>query len=367
MKNFILKKRIFGTDFKFIISKKKDYFDILKKELSYYQNYDSSQNEILVYMDSKPFPKIDVSPSTLISSENIFGIKDLMFDYCWIKDNLRIKEIVIKTNFEKINPIYKIGHFFLGKDLTHLEGLIGKFLHENILVPTQILLGKSVFHGSSFKFEDKSYVIGGTGGVGKTSAILSLKSKSLKFLADDMTVLNSNREIEENLSFPKIYAYNVIGNKSLESDLLNSSGVFFKFFWKFFKFYNPNLIRKRISPDFLMSLKNKNEQSFLTNYLVLIKGNFNNFSREKIDHNLLSELSLDILENEYCLFFNHLKWHNLNSQINSFENKFNNVDIKKRYIKMNKSLLKKVNCEVIKIPNNSSHKDYLDYIKENLI
>jgi len=65
--------------------------------------------------------------------------------------------------------------------------------------------------------ENRAILIGGTGGVGKTSLEMELcRNYGCSFINDDISVLDSDGWVYPNLAFPKIYGYNLENNDKVK-------------------------------------------------------------------------------------------------------------------------------------------------------
>lgn len=361
-----INKTIFGISFQFRINSNKKYSLKLLEELSFYGFRYGKGESIIIHMDTKKAPKIDYNnPSSHFSSENVFGMKTTFMDCYWQSDDSGVlKEVIINTKYDDLNFFYKFAHIIFGKDFTSFNNLAGKFLHELVLVPTMFFIKDySIFHGSSLSNCRSGILLGGTGGVGKTSAIINLNKTKNFFFSDDMAVINSKGQIYHNFAYPKIYSYNTLGLKNIEKKILKNSSFLYKFCWKFFKFFKPDLIRQRIPPNFLLSTDRK-MFPYLNKYVVLFKDTKKKISLETLNYEVSSRISLEIIEAEYSYFFNHLRWHDFNMRISNKKNNFDYDEIRRNILENNFNILKNVDCYCLRVPHKIRHKDYLKFIKK---
>lgn len=147
------------------------------------------------------------------------------------------------------NFIFKLGQRWLSNQFTIREEYIGQIFHENVLLPAMTCLDDVLpIHGAAFKYNDITFLIGGKGGVGKTSIELRLCfHRGASFIADDMAILYKG-QLSPNLSYPKIYRYNLVGETALHKKLFSSLSWLRKLHWSLY----PALLRKepriRINP-----------------------------------------------------------------------------------------------------------------------
>jgi len=132
---------------------------------------------------------------------------------------------------------------------------IGKFLHELVLVGTaQMFFSNRLLflHGSGLTDPDgRGVVIGGTGGVGKTSLALELGRRAdYRFLADDLVGVGAEGTVYYNGSWPKIYAYNTAGDRDLEQAILRGHTSANRLHWRLLKRF-PSRVRRAVEPGSL--------------------------------------------------------------------------------------------------------------------
>ncbi|MFP4522976.1 MAG: hypothetical protein ACLFNM_00310 [Candidatus Woesearchaeota archaeon] len=360
-----IKKEIAGLNFEIVYDKTRKYSKNLEKELKIYSN--SEEKEIIkIYIDTKKEPETVMNnPSIQFSSENIFGIETTFMKIYWIKEKEKIKEIIIKTKYNKVNYLMNLAHYFAGKDLEKPINLITKQLHELVFIPTIFFEeNKTLFHGSCIKKNNQTILIGGTGGVGKTSALLSLNGKKTYFLADDMTIIKKNRNIEPNFAYPKIYAYNLIGNRKLKKETLNKTNILKKIAFNILSKISKDMVRKRVNPKKLFLTTNNSSK--INKYIILSKGSQSKITKEIINTDIATNNTWRIIETEYSQFINHLKWHAFNCEIDNMKNNFDYAKIKQQKLSITKNILKNTENVLVKIPEKIKHEKYLKEIKEIL-
>lgn len=164
---------------------------------------------------------------------------------------LRNKEI-LKVFFCIVphrNLVFKTGQRWLSNQFTIREEYIGQIFHENVLLPAMTCLSDVLLiHGAAFNFRNNTFLIGGKGGVGKTSIELKVCfHRNASFIADDMAIVYKG-QLSPNLSYPKIYRYNLVGETELRQKLFLSFSWLSKLHWYLY----PVLFRKepriRINP-----------------------------------------------------------------------------------------------------------------------
>ncbi len=359
--NIKLSKIIFNTKMNIIINKNKKCYRNLIKELNLYPNIKKYTSLVNIYIDTKK------RPTTQIFNKNIFNISTRFLDVFWIYKNNEIKDIIIITKFDKTNIFIKMAYYFLGKDLDIPENLLCKYLHELVFVPTQFFNPENtIIHGACIKYNENTNILGGLGGVGKTSATLQLKGTKTTFISDNMIIIDKNKMLHPNYAYPKVYAYNVDNNKKLKKEILKGSSIIYKLLFNIISKISKNHVRKRINPQRLYNINNL-QHNKINNYFLLNKIDDKNLKIKKINSKLLSNLSWQIINVEYSGFINQLLLHDYKCKIYNVENHFNFKTIKENKLNLNKRIFKNTNNNLILIPKNLKHKNYLDQIKKMLI
>ena len=202
-------KQIFGKNIKFEIMDKQ-LENILINELKLYNSITTNKIDVKIHFTPKLIQLNEqyISPNIHTTTRNGF-----LADYGCCKI-LYLKEDILKIYIEirKSSFIQKFKSF----DFNTTVEAVGTILHELVLIPMIYFFDNlTIIHASSFKNikSGETYIIGGTGGVGKTSLeLLYCKKNNFSFISDDIAVIDDNGNIYPNLSYPKIYAYNATNN-----------------------------------------------------------------------------------------------------------------------------------------------------------
>jgi hypothetical protein len=246
---------------------------------------------------------------------------------------------------------------------------IGQVLHELIFVPLNFFIeNKTIIHSSSMKNTKtgKSVMIGGTGGVGKTSMELLLcRDFDYSFISDDIAVVDDKCSIYPNLAFPKIYAYNLADNESLKNLIFKDRYFMDKFQWGFIKkFRGESKVRRVVSPDVLYKNFETNEND-IDDYFILYKSNnVNEITISELSAKKASALTLDIIKNEYHSVFQHITWHEYNCELMNFEPIIKLEDTLVRWLEIYNKIFQSVNCFAIKIPVGIKHDQFISEMKK---
>jgi hypothetical protein len=286
---------------------------ILKRELSLYGLTNSSP-DIIIKINSG-----DGESETLANNPSIheelkdgfrchFGVTSVLF-----RKERKVLHIEMAFDENQRNWRRKIRNI----QYSHPFEDIGQVFHELVLIPSLFFFPErlTLIHGSALEYApDKVLILAGTGGVGKTSLEMELIfKKGYKFLSDDITFLGQDGSIYPNYAFPKIYAYNTIDNKGMEEKLLCGRNIFDRIQWFLKKKSSPFGVRRRVNPFIFFEGKLSNGGKLKKSFL-LFRGNYENFSLEKMTPEKVAEVNLEIIKAEYSVFFNHLYWHNVNNR-----------------------------------------------------
>ncbi len=368
IKSLELRKTIFGKHVSLTINADKSIVDILKKELELYDSYNNNENHDLLIkvsylMSPTDFPKLLLqNPNTHYEYAEGFGINYGSYMILWFFQ----PKLKISLFFRKRRILRKLMEkFLLSYQFSTPEESIGQILHENILVPlTFFLKNIAPIHGSSVLIDGKYFLIfGGTGGSGKSSILLALKNTC--FISDDMLIVDENGKIYPNYSFPKIYAYNTIGNKKLERILMKNSTLLECINWTVRKKINPSKVRKRINPNLLWKICKINDIKGGI-YYVLNKGYYEKIHLEEISMKKAIDLTLKIMQTEYSIFFNHIIWHEYNRNLINLSPLLETEVILKRWGNIYKNFFQKNNCKFYKvnIPITIHHNEFINNFLE---
>ena len=135
------------------------------------------------------------------------------------------------------------------------DEMSGQTLHELALIPSLYFEEELVpIHAAALELPDAGMtLIGGTGGVGKTTMALDLcRTMGASFAADDIAVVDGRGNVHPNLAYPKIYAYNLRGDPELRASVLGSASRADRAQWRWRqRRVGPAGVRRRVSPRML--------------------------------------------------------------------------------------------------------------------
>ncbi|MBI9073601.1 MAG: hypothetical protein JEY94_18535 [Melioribacteraceae bacterium] len=360
----MIKYKIFGKVVEFQVEQSdKVIIENLKTQFDYYDFADqNAKTEILIeIVKSSVFNNcVAVNPSIHGEKENGFVARYRNYDVNYQIDEDRLK-FTLTIKHTK-NALLRLAKKINNIEFVSREERIPQIIVESILVPAVFFdLRKFIVHSSSFMNPDGEVILlGGTGGVGKTSlGIEFCTTRKYKFVNDDIAVLDEDANIYPNLALPKIYSYNLVGNKPLKKKIFSSRSLADRFIFELKKIIQgPSKVRRKIDLESVYSGYIKNAVK-AGKYFILTRQNVEKLSIEEVSAELASKINFDIIQAEYSQFFNHLSWHKFNSAILNKNTILTNEKIKTQMLDLGEKAFKKMDCFIVKIPIKIDHKKFV--------
>lgn len=353
-----MRKNIFGYDV-YINNEVECLFFENEFEM-YKDNFDDLGKKVIINIsESKPIDYLSSNPKLILVDKDGFTMKSKV-NIKWNLSKLNYGEIVVEISIPKNNQnrFRKYISKFLSIGYENTFENIGQILHELVLIPSTFFFkDKVIIHGSCLynKKFNKSIVFGGTGGVGKTSTLIEMgKDHDWVFLSDDMVVVDTNGKIHPNYAYPKIYAYNTIGDKKFEKEILKGKKLMDKFQWIFWKKINPAKVRRRIAPNLLYNSEFVSPK--LDNNLFLFRGNFDeDITFEKTGYKNSSKFEKNIILSEYESFYKFIKWYEYNAKALKLKPYITFDEIVKNYEEKYNEIFSNTDNYVVKINDSMEH------------
>lgn len=229
--------------------------------------------------------------------------------------------------------------------------------HELVLVPTaHFFPDLAVVHAACVGSEEGCFLLTGTGGVGKSSAVLSVAGENdIGFVSDDIAVLDKNGIVYPNFAWPKIYGYNCEGNH-FSQVVLKGRGVFDKLHFFLRNRLNSNRVRRKIKPNDLFKKVFSNG--------VALKGVYFLF-KESCDQIEVTELSsaeatraaINVMNAEYQVFYKFIEWEEYNANLSGSTEFISMNEIKMNWSRIFNSAFIGV-AKKVAIPTDVDHRVY---------
>ncbi|MFY1111927.1 MAG: hypothetical protein AB3K77_09645 [Methanosarcinaceae archaeon] len=358
-----MKKNIFSKSILFEFDQS-EFSKILKCELLFYEDT-NAEPDVKIYINKK------LKMDTILNNPKIhFEFKNgyaFQFNAILITWNFSgdIPIIYIDLPEDNFNPLKALIKRFFSIQYTLLPQEAGQILHELVLVPlTYIFEDIAPVHCSSFISNNKSFFVGGTGGTGKTSTLIEIGSKKeVSFFADDITIISKDGFSYPNFAYPKIYAYNTIGNPKLEKLLLKNDGIVGKLQWVIKKRRNPSNVRRRISPNILYNIPKKDRYK-LDTYIIISRGDFRDITYKNVDCEKMADVTLEIMKSEYWVINNHYQWHKYNSYLRNESPLFDLDTVFKNWKSVYLQIFSRSTNYIFEVPSTMENKKFKEKMEE---
>lgn len=248
---------------------------------------------------------------------------------------------------------------------THREAF-GQILHELVLVPA-VYFQKDLapVHASAVQAGDGSVtMIGGTGGVGKTSLELELcRHRGFSFLADDIGIIDAGGNVAPNMNHPKIYGYNVVDDPVLERTLLKGASLGNRLQWRIKHQRSPATVRRRISP---LDLYGGHAASGgpLRRYVILVRDRSPGIDSRLLKAEEAAAMSLSVMQTEYNIFDNHVHWHEFNRSARGTPPLLTMDAVWARWRRVYSAAFQNVECLLIRGAREIDHKSFVTEVAD---
>ncbi len=291
--------------------------DLLHKELSLYPVTNDSEFDLeinyVASIDTKKALSVNPSINFLMNDRVITKMGGCTVEFCF-RDK-KLSEVNFSIN--ETSGVTRFVNKWKSMQFTSALEAIGQTFHELILIPIVFLIDDySVVHSSGIKNKNDEVVLfGGTGGVGKTSLEMALcLERDYTFFNDDLAIIDGRGNCYPNFSYPKIYGYNIQGDKRLKSEILNESGIVNRLQYEYRNLKGLNKVRRRINPQEFFE-NTSNTKGKIASLLILFRSNVAEIKFESISAEKASSNNTGIMASEYNAFFDHVRWHEFNSSI----------------------------------------------------
>lgn len=234
---------------------------------------------------------------------------------------------------------------------------VGMVFHELAFVPAAHWLRDiSVVHASALANRAGDVtLIGGTGGVGKTSLMLELcLHGDFDFLADDISFIGEDGWVHPNLAYPKIYAYNLEDNPELAQRVLRGRSFSDRLHWSVHRRRGAQFVRRRLAPDRLFG-SFSTSGGRLSRYIVLVREDRPNVTIHQMDAESAAAVSVSVMPPEYSHFYNHLSWHAYHRRLSGKEPSIMPSAVHERWNRLLRSVFEDVQCYMVKVPLSIEH------------
>lgn len=324
--------------------------EILEKEISLYPGIDGEAWDILLETCSQTEFKNkgereDNTAAIQVNSET--ARKKFIFN------GDKLYHIIFSLH-SPVNRVHEWVQKIRNMEFSNRKDRVGQIIHEQVLVPAMLFDEDKVpVHSSAVQFKKQVIMFGGHGGVGKTSLELELCfHNDADFIADDIGMLSQAGEVYPNLSYPKIYGYNVEGEPELKQRLIDRDSILDKLHWNLHFLKGANKVRRRISPaDIYGNYVNKPVK--VSRYLILERFEGKEIQVQALSPEQATEISITILREEFSKFFSEL-----DKNAGAAKSFYSSTVIMERWAAILPEIFEQVECQKVLIPQAMKHHDF---------
>lgn len=307
-----MKKRIFGKIYEFSFDP--EYEELLDSTLRFYDNAHDELSEILVSISKKnrPTELVSVNPKihrkTTEGMSTNFGLLDVHWG--WNENEQLVVDAVLKARSKGlVGFVKKLYSMEYSTDLEVFE----QVLHELILVPSCYFFSDvALVHAACVRENGKAVLFAGTGGVGKSSALLTFREmRSCEFVSDDISIVDKGGFVYGNMAWPKVYGYNCEGN-SIRDVLLKGRGQLDRLHFNVRYRMNPSRVRRKISPNRLFC-DYRSGKTPIGALFYLVRENVDEMLVTNLDMQVAVNMSISVMSAEYQVFHKFIDWEYYNA------------------------------------------------------
>lgn len=231
-----------------------------------------------------------------------------------------------------------------------------QLFHELFLIPSTYFFPDLVpIHAAALSFNGACFLLGGTGGTGKTSALLNSRDQpGVAFLSDDISVISADGLVHPNLAWPKVYGYNVAGSPLLRKKILVGRNLLDRLHFHVRCRISPTNVRRKIRPRLLF----RNVEQYgsrLACVNMLFREDAKHFDIRDLTPDQAVAMSIAVMESEYFTFHNFLHWEAFNSLARGLEPLLDFAVIKESWRKNLLRAWNDVPLKLIRIPLQAPH------------
>lgn len=188
-----------------------------------------------------------------------------------------------------------------------------QILHEFVLVPSVYFFRDLVpIHAASVTIGGNACLLAGTGGAGKSSAMLALRgSEDVGFVSDDIVVMSDTARVNGNMAWPKIYGYNCAGN-AMKKEILAGRGWIDRAHFNIKNHMNSANVRRKMSPDRLYDHV-ESASVPLSRLYYMVREDVPEIRVCELDLTSAVDMTIAVISAEYSIFHDHLYWEKYNA------------------------------------------------------
>jgi hypothetical protein len=341
--------------------------DALREQLALYPKIESAPSLTVALNRNHVSPAGLVNPSAHREYDDWFAADYGPVSVAYYLVDGRIRHASV-TRTEGRFPAASVARKFVNIQFDSTVQRIGQIVHELVVVPAALLTpGLVPFHASAVTVAGRVLLIGGTGGVGKTTLASRACLRGAAFVADDIAVASVNGVAFPNLAYPKIYAYNVEQNHELRRRVLANRGVTDRVQWWLRRRLGAKMVRRAVSPSILSEAPNPTDSEIASYSLLVRDTSVSDISIRSVSADLAARFSAAVMTAEYASVTRHFQWRVANRIAAAQAPDIETIgELSARWYAEGSRALEKVKCEVILVPGNLSE-DLQDRILAHIL
>lgn len=282
----------------------------------------------------------------------------------WLGNGCLKVEVIFRVRQGIKSRVKKLLSMEYSSDIEYFEQL----LHEFVLVPsTYFFKDVALMHAACLTVDGGAFLLAGTGGAGKSAAMLALRRHDrVGFVCDDIAVISSaTPSVYANLAWPKIYGYDCVGN-ALKGELLAGRGWVDRAHFHIKSWINPSSARRKIRPDHLYRQVEPMSAPLSRLYYV-VRENVAHFSTSFLEQADAVEMMVAVVSAEYSIFHDHLYWEKYNALATARTAMLTMDEVVTNWRNVLSASLANVRCFKLSVPFDMDHIAYRSRMAEMLI
>lgn len=219
-------------------------------------------------------------------------------------------EVALKIRHGVKHKIQKLLSIEYASEVESFE----QILHEFVLVPSAYFFNDvAPIHAACVTVDGSACLLAGTGGAGKSAAMLALRQhEKVGFVSDDIVIVSAaTSHAYANMAWPKIYGYNCEGN-ALRDEILAGRGWIDKAHFKIKGWMNSAGVRRKIRPDRLYH-RVESASAPLSRLYYAVREDVTDIRVSQLGVSNAVEMTIDVIRAEYSIFHDHLYWEQYNA------------------------------------------------------
>lgn len=356
----LMKKLIFGKCYSF--SGEPDHQVWLAESLGLYADAGDleSQVDISISRYASPGTPLAINPRFHREYEDGMLTSFPPVDVSWRRNGngcLKV-DVVLKPRDSIKQRVKKLISIEYATDVEYFEQL----LHEFVLVPSTYFFDDlAPVHASCMTVDGAACLLAGTGGAGKSAAILALRrDERVGFVCDDIAIMSatspSHSVVYANMAWPKIYGYDCAGNE-LEGVLLGGRGWVDRSHFRTKNWINPAGVRRKIRPDHLYREIEPVAAPASRLYYV-IRESVSEMKLATLDTSSAVEMTIAVISAEYSIFHDHLHWEKYNALATGRKAMLSMDEVLVNWRNVLAMCLTSVACFKLSVPIHMDHAEY---------